>query len=245
MTRVASCGNFCALVLSIKTCYACRLFKNSYLGVIHYSLLLMLFGAAAFKAVHTPLLTAMLVSELASVLCLAGKMQASILPSARCLCASMPRQSVFLLPHECLCRSSADVNNMRNRESLGLCIQCVSYLNVVLLLQRIAGWAPGSGLVKALRRAEIGTLLLFQLVPHFLIAVSVLVHPEAFTAKASLAPLLHTYALSSPLRLLCSLWTSNDRCSSCPECMLPTHTMLACTVIVHTRRELAVHLPAF
>ena len=39
----------------------------------------MLFGAAAFKAVHTPLLTAMLVSELASELCLAGKMQASII----------------------------------------------------------------------------------------------------------------------------------------------------------------------
>ena len=39
----------------------------------------------------------------------------------------------------------------------------------------------------ALRRAEIGSLVLFQLVPHFLIAVSVLVHPEAFSAKASLA----------------------------------------------------------
>ena len=55
----------------------CRLFKQSYLGVIHYSLLLILFGAAAFKAVHTPLLTTMLVSELASLLCLAGKMQAN------------------------------------------------------------------------------------------------------------------------------------------------------------------------
>ena len=54
----------------------CRLSRQSYLGVIHYSLLLMLFGAAAFKAVHTPLLTTMLVSELASMLCLAGKMQA-------------------------------------------------------------------------------------------------------------------------------------------------------------------------
>lgn len=62
-------------------CYAtvyigCRLSRQSYPGVIHYSLLLMLFGAAAFKAVHTPLLTTMLVSELASMLCLAGKMQA-------------------------------------------------------------------------------------------------------------------------------------------------------------------------
>ena len=63
---------------SVKSGNVRRLFKKSYLGVIHYSLLLMLFGAAAFKAVHTPLLTAMLVSELASVLCLAGKMQASI-----------------------------------------------------------------------------------------------------------------------------------------------------------------------
>ena len=59
-------------------CIACRLSRQSYLGVIHYTLLLMLFGAAAFKAVHTPLLTAMLLSELASLLCLAGKMQASL-----------------------------------------------------------------------------------------------------------------------------------------------------------------------
>jgi len=54
----------------------CRLSRQSYPGVIHYSLLLMLFGAAAFKAVHTPLLTTMLMSELASMLCLAGKWQA-------------------------------------------------------------------------------------------------------------------------------------------------------------------------
>ena len=66
-------------------------------------------------------------------------------------------------------------------------MQYVSNLSLVLLLQRLTGWGPGSGLVKALRRAEIGSLLLFQLVPHFLIAVSVLVHPEAFSAKASLA----------------------------------------------------------
>lgn len=59
-------------------CSACRLSRQSYLGVIHYTLLLMLFGAAAFKAVHTPLLTAMLLSELASLLCLARKMQASL-----------------------------------------------------------------------------------------------------------------------------------------------------------------------
>ena len=69
-----------------------RLFKKSYLGVIHYSLLLMLFGAAAFKAVHTPLLTAMLVSEFASVLCLVGKMQARNTPhSPRCICAFILR----------------------------------------------------------------------------------------------------------------------------------------------------------
>ena len=78
--NASSCGSkFCMLVASVETGHARRLFKKSYLGVIHYSLLLMLFGAAAFKAVHTPLLTAMLVSELASVLCLAGKMQASII----------------------------------------------------------------------------------------------------------------------------------------------------------------------
>ena len=58
--------------------HACRRSRQSYLGVIHYTLLLMLFGAAAFKAVHTPLLTAMLLSELASLLCLARKMLASL-----------------------------------------------------------------------------------------------------------------------------------------------------------------------
>ena len=80
-TSDASCGILCMLFPSVSPGNVCRLFKKSYLGVIHYSLLLMLFGAAAFKAVHTPLLTAMLVSELASVLCLAGKMQASINPA--------------------------------------------------------------------------------------------------------------------------------------------------------------------
>ncbi len=70
---------------SYSGCLACRLSRQSYLGVIHYTLLLMLFGAAAFKAVHTPLLTAMLLSELASLLCLAGKMQVR-LPHLRNLC---------------------------------------------------------------------------------------------------------------------------------------------------------------
>lgn len=52
-----------------------------------------------------------------------------------------------------------------------------------MMLQELTGWAPGSKLVEALRAAELGSLLLFQLAPHFLIAVSVLVHPETFSAK--------------------------------------------------------------
>ena len=99
MTSDASCGVLCMLFPSVNPGYARRLFKKSYLGVIHYSLLLMLFGAAAFKAVHTPLLTAMLVSELASVLCLAGKMQVSIIRSARCLCTFILRRFVALMHH--------------------------------------------------------------------------------------------------------------------------------------------------
>lgn len=53
-----------------------RLFKRSYLYIIHFSLLLVLFGAAASKAQHTPLLTAMLLSELPSIFYICGRLQA-------------------------------------------------------------------------------------------------------------------------------------------------------------------------
>ena len=43
---------------------------------MHFTLLLVLFGAAAAKAQHTPLLTATLLSELPSVFYLLGKLQA-------------------------------------------------------------------------------------------------------------------------------------------------------------------------
>lgn len=52
-----------------------RLFKRTYLGIIHFALLLVLFGAAASKAQHTPLLTAMLLSELPSIFAMAGRLQ--------------------------------------------------------------------------------------------------------------------------------------------------------------------------
>ena len=58
-----------------------------------------------------------------------------------------------------------------------------------MMLQELTGWAPGSKLVEALRAAELGSLLLFQLAPHFLIAVSVLVHPETFSAKVTPLPI--------------------------------------------------------
>ena len=54
-----------------------RLFRRSSLGILHYTLLLVLFGAAAAKAQHTPLLAAMLLSELPSLFFLAA--------SCRCL----------------------------------------------------------------------------------------------------------------------------------------------------------------
>ena len=50
-------------------------------------------------------------------------------------------------------------------------------------MQELSGGAADSQLIKLLHKAEFGSLLLFQLVPHFLIAVSVLVHPETFPAK--------------------------------------------------------------
>ena len=58
-----------------------------------------------------------------------------------------------------------------------------------MMLQELTGWALGSKLVEALRAAELGSLLLFQLAPHFLIAVSVLVHPETFSAKVTPLPI--------------------------------------------------------
>ena len=57
------------------SCCRDRLFRRSSLGILHYTLLLVLFGAAAAKAQHTPLLSAMLLSELPSLFFLAGKLQ--------------------------------------------------------------------------------------------------------------------------------------------------------------------------
>jgi hypothetical protein len=60
----------------------CRLFKRSYVGILHFALLLVLFGASASKAEHTPLLTAMLLSELPSIFFILGKLQVCTLQSA-------------------------------------------------------------------------------------------------------------------------------------------------------------------
>ncbi len=69
----------------MEACGCCRLFKRSYLGIIHFSLLLVLFGAAASKAQHTPLLSAMLLSELPSVFYITGRLQVCAnLLSLRC-----------------------------------------------------------------------------------------------------------------------------------------------------------------
>ena len=53
-------------------------------------------------------------------------------------------------------------------------------------MQGLTGGAKNTKLSKHLHTAELGSLLLFQLVPHFLIAVSVLVHPETFSAKVGI-----------------------------------------------------------
>ena len=71
-----------------------RLFKRSRLGIVHFTLLLVLFGAAAAKAQHTPLLTAMLASELPSVFYLLGKLQARDLSAGMPLtCSFFPRSN--------------------------------------------------------------------------------------------------------------------------------------------------------
>ncbi|EIE24233.1 cyclopropane fatty acid synthase [Coccomyxa subellipsoidea C-169] len=101
-----------------------RLFKRSYLAIIHFSLLLVLFGAAASKAQHTPLLSAMLLSELPSVFYITGR------------------------------------------------------------LQDLIGVPPGSWKRRAVRKAELATLPLFQLIPHLLIALDVAQSPDAFSAKS-------------------------------------------------------------
>ncbi|BDA46075.1 probable cyclopropane-fatty-acyl-phospholipid synthase at C-terminar half [Coccomyxa sp. Obi] len=101
-----------------------RLFKQTYLGIIHFALLLVLFGAAASKAQHTPLLTAMLLSELPSIFHMAGRLQDLI---------GVP----------------------------------------------LASWKR-----MTMRKCEVLTLPLFQLIPHFLIALDVIQHPDAFTARS-------------------------------------------------------------
>ena len=57
------------------TQHACRLYKRVHRVLLHYTVLLVLFGVAAYKAEHTPLLACSLVSELPTVLYLAAKIQ--------------------------------------------------------------------------------------------------------------------------------------------------------------------------
>jgi hypothetical protein len=69
---------------AVACAHACRLFRRSSLGILHFTLLLVLFGAAAAKGQHTPLLSAMLLSELPSLFFLAGKLQVGG-PAALCV----------------------------------------------------------------------------------------------------------------------------------------------------------------
>ncbi len=64
-----------------------------------------------------------------------------------------------------------------------------------MVLQELTGGAPESKLVETLAAAEKGSLLLFQLAPHFLIGVSVLVHPETFSAKVTPLPMNGIHSL--------------------------------------------------
>ena len=79
-----------------------RLFRRSSLGILHYTLLLVLFGAAAAKAQHTPLLAAMLLSELPSLFFLAGKLQ--VPAGSSLICSSHaclpPAHSPVLMVHQ-------------------------------------------------------------------------------------------------------------------------------------------------
>ncbi len=78
-------------------------------------------------------------------------------------------------------------------------------------MQDLTGGPATSGILKHLHAAELGSLLLFQLLPHFLIAVSVLVHPETFSAKVMFPSLIEPYvnpdavfaSQQQPLSILC------------------------------------------
>jgi len=52
-----------------------RLYRRMRRIVVHFSILLLVFGAAAYKAEHTPLLACSLLSELSTLLHLLGKIQ--------------------------------------------------------------------------------------------------------------------------------------------------------------------------
>ena len=56
----------------------CRLYHKMRSKVVHYTILLLIFGVAAYKAEHTPLLACSLLSELSTVFHLLGKTQARI-----------------------------------------------------------------------------------------------------------------------------------------------------------------------
>jgi hypothetical protein len=56
------------------------------------------------------------------------------------------------------------------------------------IAQDLMGIQEASWKRRAVRRAELVTLLLFQLVLHALMAASIIRHPEAFSNKVCLAP---------------------------------------------------------
>ncbi len=65
-----------------------------------------------------------------------------------------------------------------------MCFQLATRLEERCLgWQDLIGVAPLSWSRMAMRKCEVLTLPLFQLIPHFLIALDVIQHPDAFTAR--------------------------------------------------------------
>lgn len=82
--------------------------------------------------------------------------------------------------------------------------------------------SPRSWKRQFVRKAELVTLPLFQLIPHFLIAVDVMCHPEAFSARVSCC--LHAH-------FSLHLHAHRSRFKEHTEPGLSMHPCLACHVL--------------
>lgn len=72
---IIACASTGFFAFQLWTCVDNRLFGRNLFAILHYTILLVLFGVGAFKNVHVAFLTVTLVSEVSTVFYVIGKMQ--------------------------------------------------------------------------------------------------------------------------------------------------------------------------